>query len=139
MGRDKEPDYVKLREDRRKDLRSQLLVLKVSSGDKKTFFGYGKTLSKSGMFISSVNPRDVGEEFAISFKLPDDQTEVKCRCRVAWTREYASASEREPGMGIEFLDLDDSIKVRIDEWVKNEPKKDRPPIKGMQPDEDSNF
>jgi hypothetical protein len=76
MGQDKEPDYVKLREDRRKDLRSQLLVLKVSSEDKKTFFGYGKTLSKSGMFISTVNPRAVGEEFAISFKLPDDQTEV---------------------------------------------------------------
>jgi hypothetical protein len=57
---------------------------------------------------------------------------------VAWAREYVSATEREPGMGIEFLDLDDSIKTRIDDWVKNEPKKDKPPIKETPP-ENSDF
>jgi Tfp pilus assembly protein PilZ len=135
MGSNKEPEYVPLREDRRKDLRSQLLVLRVKSADKKTFFGYGKTLGQSGMFIASVNPQEAGSEFEISFMLPDDKTEVKCRCRVAWTRQYASAAGREPGMGIEFLDLEPHIKAKIDEWVKKEPGKDKPFMKRTPPED----
>jgi uncharacterized protein (TIGR02266 family) len=118
VKRDKEPEFVHLREDRRKHLRSQLIVLRVHSKDKKTFFGYGKTLGQGGMFITTVNPRKIGDEFEISFMLPDETTEVKCRCRVMWTRQYVSASELEPGMGIQFLNLDDKMKNKIEEWVK---------------------
>lgn len=118
LGLGKGADYVALRHDRRVDLRSELLVLRAESADKKVFFGYARKISKSGMFISTVNPKKVDEEFDIAFMLPDEVTEVKCRCRVAWTMEYSQDMEYDPGMGIQFLDLDENIEKKIEEWVK---------------------
>ncbi|MBI5599925.1 MAG: PilZ domain-containing protein [Deltaproteobacteria bacterium] len=104
--------------DKRKDLRTYLLILRVNGERDNIFFGYARNLSRSGMFISSVNPRQRGEEFEVSFKLPDDGTLVRCRCRVAWKREYDSKTKLEPGMGLEFIGLDPGIMERIDEWVR---------------------
>ncbi len=120
-GKDKDqPDqnFVLLRSNRRKNLRKQLLVLKVKGEDKKgTFFGYAKTISRGGMFITSVNPRKVGEEFEITFKLPGLDADIRCKCSVIWMREYDSLVKQEPGMGIRFVDLDNELRDKIDEWV----------------------
>jgi uncharacterized protein (TIGR02266 family) len=115
-------DYVLLRPNRRKDLRRHLLVVRVSSAEKNIFFGYAKNISRGGMFIATINPRKIDEEFPISFKFPGDETEVNCLCRVAWTREYDPDSKREPGMGIRFLNLDPDMKIKIDEWAKKAEK-----------------
>jgi uncharacterized protein (TIGR02266 family) len=114
-------DFVTLRANRRKNLRKQILVLKVKgSGSRGAFFGYAKTISKGGMFIASVNPRKVGEEFEINFELPGTKEKATCRCKVAWMREYDPGSIRyEPGMGITFIDLAEDKRTKIDEWVKN--------------------
>jgi|SRR3989338_8159668 len=118
-GEVKEPDYVLLRENRRKNLRGQLIVLKVVGEDRRgSFFGYAKTISRGGMFITSVNPRTIGEEFEISFKLPAGGAEVKCKAAVAWRREYDPQLKLEPGMGIKFLDLGEDLRGKIDEWVR---------------------
>lgn len=119
-GKQVENEYVVLRSDRRSNLRKQLLVLKVKGEDQKgSFFGYAKTMSRGGMFIASVNPRGLGEEFEITFRLTGEHTDIKCRCAVAWVRHYDSlAKQNEPGMGIKFLDLDDATRDRIDEWVR---------------------
>lgn len=113
-------DFVVLREDRRKNLRKQLLVLKVKgSGVKGSFFGYAKVIGRGGMFIASVNPRPVGEEFELSFELPGTTTEVTCRCKVKWIREYDPKSiTYEPGMGVSFVDLPEEHRASIDEWVR---------------------
>lgn len=112
-------NYVVLRSDRRKFLRKQILVLKVRGEDKKgSFFGYGKTIGRGGMFIASVNPKKVGEEFDISFKLPGGGVDVRCRCVVAWQREYDPDTKHEPGMGIKFLDLANDVRDKIEEWIK---------------------
>lgn len=117
---DPEDQYVLLRSDRRKNLRKQLLVLKIrGEDDRGVFFGYAKTVSRGGMFISSVNPRKMAEEFDISFRLDDaNGREIKCRAVVVWVRQYDSLIKQEPGMGIKFLDLDDATKDEIDEWIK---------------------
>lgn len=111
-------DYTPLRSDRRKNLRSQLLVLNVRiESNNKSFFGYAKVLGRSGMFITSVNPKKVGEEFFIEFTLPD-KTVARCKCCIVWRREFVPRSPHEPGMGIKFIDLSEDIRNRIDEWVK---------------------
>lgn len=113
-----ENQYVVLRSDRRKNLRKQLLVLKVKGEDTKgAFFGYAKTLSRGGMFIASVNPRKIGEEFDITFRLTGDDKDIKCKCAVVWRREY-EPHQHDPGMGIKFLDLGEEVKDKIDEWLK---------------------
>ncbi|MBI2399977.1 MAG: PilZ domain-containing protein [Deltaproteobacteria bacterium] len=120
-GKKEQPEdqYVLLRSDRRKNLRKQLLVLKIRGEDNRgVFFGYAKTISRGGMFISSVNPRKMGEEFEITFKLDEKQgREIKCRAVVVWIREYDSLVKQEPGMGKKFMDLDDAIRDEIDEWI----------------------
>ncbi len=113
-----EDEHVLLRSDRRKNLRTQLLVLKIRGEDNRgVFFGYAKTISRGGMFISSVNPRKMAEEFEITFKLDELGREIKCRAVVVWVREYDSLVKQEPGMGIKFLDLDDATRDEIDEWI----------------------
>ncbi|MFQ5735483.1 MAG: PilZ domain-containing protein [Thermodesulfobacteriota bacterium] len=118
-GKGVEPEFVVLRSNRRKNLRQQLLVLKVKGEDTRgTFFGYAKTISRGGMYIASVNPRKVGEEFEITFRL-DTEPDIKCRCVVAWQREYKPGS-LEPGMGIKFIDLNEAVRDRIDSWVNSQ-------------------
>ncbi len=115
-----EYEYVVLRSDRRKNLRKQLLVLKIrGSDDKGAFFGYGKVMGRGGMFISTVSPRDVGEEFELSFKTPAKGREVRCICVVAWRRGFDPKFKEEPGMGIKFLDLDEEARDEISEWVSS--------------------
>lgn len=118
MENGKDDQYVVLRSDRRKNLRKQLLVLKVKGEDARgAFFGYAKTMGRGGMFIASVNPRKVGEEFVISFKLGSRGPDIKCRCSVVWVREY-TPHKQDPGMGIRFEDMDEVTRDMIDEWVR---------------------
>lgn len=116
-GKEQEPQFVVLRSNRRKNLRKQLVVLKVMGSDTRgTFFGYAKTLSRGGMYIASVNPRKVDEEFEITFNLSDGEPDIKCRCVVVWQRQYQPHSP-DPGMGIKFVDLNEAARDRIDAWV----------------------
>ncbi|MBI5888364.1 MAG: PilZ domain-containing protein [Deltaproteobacteria bacterium] len=119
-GKNKD-DYTVLRSDKRAHLRKQILVIKVrGEDDKGVFFGYGKDISRGGMFITTVNPRKSGEEFDIAFKLAGEGIEVKCRCRVQWLREYDPKVKYEPGMGIQFLNIDNEAADKIEEWAKKQ-------------------
>lgn len=114
-----EEKVVHLRTDRRKTLRKSILVLKVKGeGEKGVFFGYANVLGKGGMFITTVNPMEQGAEFDISFRLPGAGNDIKCRCRVAWRRQYNPAElNREPGMGIQFLDISEEMVSEIEGFL----------------------
>jgi uncharacterized protein (TIGR02266 family) len=104
--------------DRRTDLRQPILVTQVKMGDeRKYFFGYAINISRSGIFIQTVSPKDVGCEFSIEFTIPKTDITVKCGCRVIWSRKYSKSGKHEPGMGLEFTDLDPAVAGRIEEWI----------------------
>lgn len=114
------PECSPLRADRRKNLRKQIIVLKVKGIDSNgSFFGYAKTLSRGGMFITTVAPKNAGEEFEISFTLTGDPLPVRGVCKVVWRRDYDPKLKQEPGMGVKFVDLDVNMAARIEQWVKN--------------------
>ncbi len=120
-GEKSRSDFVLLRANRRKNLRGHLLVLKVKGSSRnKSFFGYAKTISRNGMFIASISPKEVGEEFTLEFKPPTMNVPVTCLCTVIWRREYKPDSPREPGMALKFIDLDDTSREAIDTWAKNQ-------------------
>ncbi len=110
---------VHLRADRRKSLRKSILVLKVKGeGEKGVFFGYANVLGKGGMFITTINPMEEGSEFSISFRLPGSSLDIKCRCRVAWRRLFNPAERgREPGMGIQFIDISSEMTEAIESFL----------------------
>ncbi|MBI3595873.1 MAG: PilZ domain-containing protein [Nitrospirae bacterium] len=107
--------------DKRKSLRYPILILKVTEeGKKEHLFGYAKNISRSGFFIQSVNPREPGERFTISFHIPKTEIRVRCRCEVVWMRKYHPKEKLEPGYGIRFLDLSPGVADAIDAWIKQQ-------------------
>lgn len=104
--------------DRRTNIRGAILVTQVKMGDERRyFFGYAKNVSRSGIFIQTVTPKNVGDKFNIEFVIPKSDIHVKCSCEVIWSRHYSKTDKKEPGMGLNFIDLDLSVADRIEEWV----------------------
>lgn len=104
--------------DKRKHLREPIIVFKIiEEGNQPYFFGYAKNISRSGVFIASVNPRNPGEQFNITFQIPKTDIKAKCQCEVVWTRKYNQGSRLEPGYGIRFLDLSEEVASSIDKWI----------------------
>ena len=107
--------------DLRSNLRSPLLVLKVKLEGEKAFFGYAKNISRSGMFIATVNPREPGSRFSVEIPLPAPLNRpVTCTCEVVWQRRFEKKSKHEPGMGLKFIDMPEEIAQAIDDWIRNQ-------------------
>jgi hypothetical protein len=106
--------------DSRQALRAPIMVLQTDAPDgHKRFFGYAKNLSKSGMMIGTINPREPGSRFWVEFPLPDPVNRVAtCHCEVVWQRRYSREHRYDPGMGLRFLDLPEDMAEAIDEWVR---------------------
>ena len=106
---------------RRKHLRSPLIILNIiNAGGSKTFFGYGKNISLGGVFIGTVNPREIGTHFRLEIPLPAPILKiVQCECEVVWNRQFSKGSTLEPGMGLKFIDLPESDGESIDRWVRH--------------------
>lgn len=120
MDNERSEEYQKA-PDRRASLREPVIVLKVTEEiDRKYFFGYAKNISRGGLFIASINPRKAGQQFDITFQIPDTAIKVKCQCEVVWSREYKRKGSMEPGYGVRFLNLQDKVAVTIDRWLSSQ-------------------
>jgi hypothetical protein len=119
MSEDKHPAPDQPQADKRKNLRSPLLTLRVRLDDgRKVFFGYTKNISRSGMFISSVNPKVPGEIYQVEIPLPAPISKtIECACEVVWCRHYDKKSPYEPGMGLKFVGLSSEVSTEIDRWI----------------------
>ena len=117
----KDPD-ADVQKSKRRDLRAPLIVQKIKIEDgQKVFFGYSKNISRSGMFIASINPLDPGAQIDVEIPLPSDQNKsVRCRCEVIWKRRFSKKSIYEPGMGLKFIDIPDDLAAELDDWAKQE-------------------
>ena len=105
--------------DRRSSLRKTITVSRVDVlEDKPVFFGYAADLSKSGIFIKTVNPRPVGSSYRIKFSIPETGISVECEAEVVWTRDYDDKITYPPGMGLKFLGLDEKVSRDIESYVE---------------------
>jgi len=118
---DKDPD-AEIQKSKRRDLRAPLIVQKIKIEDgQKVFFGYSKNISRSGMFIASVNPLEPGTQVEVEIPLPSDHRQsVRCGCEVIWKRLFSKKSIYEPGMGLKFLDISEDLAKELDEWATQE-------------------
>ena len=83
----------------------------------KVFIGYTKNVSRNGLFLASGESLCVGDRFPVEFVLPDGQTKVNCHCEVIWTKEKKSGQDTSCGVGVRFVDMEDSQKRLMEEWV----------------------
>jgi hypothetical protein len=113
--------------DQRKTLRAPLIVLQVKMDDAgKSFFGYARNISRSGMFIPVTVPREPGSRFLVEIHLPAPiNRDIRCTCEVVWKRTFSAKSQESPGMGLKFIDMPEEVAVAIDNWIKtqNQPEK----------------
>jgi len=116
------------RVEERRSVRSPLLVLEVRGRHyNKIFIGYTENMSKDGFFLSAHQPLKAGDQFPVEFVLPDNTTTVSCTCEVVWTKKFKSRSVNSTGVGVRFLDLDESKKRVIDGWVTRTENKKKAP------------
>lgn len=113
------PEYAAKQMNQRHATRAPLIVEKIPCGDgQKTLFGYAKNISRGGLFIATVKPREPGEEFVIELTLPTEPRHtLRCRCEVVWKRHFQRKDSNEPGMGLRFLELAAADGDKIDAWV----------------------
>ncbi len=75
-------------------------------------------ISKGGLFINTRNPLAVGTTVRLIISLPDTAFPFDLTGRVMRVNEFDNPSNQVPGMGIEFVDVDDEKRARIERFVE---------------------
>src|SRR4051812_38133315 len=80
------------------------------------FTGWGTNLSSGGVFVNSQTAPPLGTRVHVLLQLPG-HTECKLAGRVAWAQASGPGVD-EPGMGIEFLQIDEGTRELVGRMVE---------------------
>ena len=86
------------------------------SSEAGTFSGWGTNLSVGGVFVNSHRAPPIDTRVHILLQLPG-HSECKLLGRVAWAQASGPGVD-EPGMGIEFLEVDDETRSLVGQIVE---------------------
>lgn len=92
-------------------------------------------ISRGGMFIATLSPLNSGAEVRLVFSLPGMPIMFDLNGTVKWTQEE-EAPDQPAGMGIEFFQITDQIRKRIESYVEKHKDKlptPRRPVPVEQP------
>lgn len=92
--------------------------VKYTTPEGKQFDSLTGGIGGGGFFIESSQPLAPGTELAVEFALPDRPWEKhKARAKVAWTRNKPERYLLFPGMGVQFIEIDDKSRKELVELV----------------------
>lgn len=89
----------------------------VENSEGECFSVYANNISRSGLFIVSITPFELGERLYITLQIPETDINTRCQGEIVWARIYDPVTKIEPGYGVRFIDLPEDIAIRIDNWV----------------------
>jgi uncharacterized protein (TIGR02266 family) len=75
-------------------------------------------ISRGGIFINTRNPLAVGAVVRLIVSLPDAAFPFDLTGRVIRTHAYDPDSDEMAGMGIEFMDVDEEKRARLERFVE---------------------
>ena len=78
------------------------------------FSEFSRNVNEGGIFIETDSPLEMDEKVQLSFQLPGSDSPIRVTGRVAWIADDPT----NPGMGIEFDDLDAEARAHIDELIR---------------------
>ncbi len=78
---------------------------------------WATNISRGGLFINTRKPLPVGTAVKILIQLPGASFPFQLGGRVTRITEYDNRANMVPGMGIEFVDMDDSKRRDIESFV----------------------
>lgn len=92
--------------------------VKYTTPEGKQFDSLTGGIGGGGLFIESSQPLAPGTELTVEFALPDRPWEKhKAKAKVAWTRNKPERFLLFPGMGVQFIDIDDKSRNELVELV----------------------
>ena len=86
---------------------------------------YSSDLSKSGVFLCTQTFLPLNAVVRLMLQLPEGGGEIPVICRVVYVRDEPAASStgKPAGMGLEFLDIADDCRARIEKFIAEQPSK----------------
>jgi uncharacterized protein (TIGR02266 family) len=79
---------------------------------------WATNISRGGLFINTRNPLAVGTKVKLIISLPDAAFPFDLTGRVTRVTEFDNTANMVPGMGIEFVDVDESKRQQIATFVE---------------------
>jgi uncharacterized protein (TIGR02266 family) len=101
--------------ERRRSARTPIVVRIEYSTVDALFSDFTRNINEGGVFIESDAPAPLDSEVHLRFQLPGTREALRVSGRVAWIDAEQNGKPR--GMGIEFDNLSDADRARIDELV----------------------
>lgn len=92
------------------------VMASVSSEEHGSYSGWGTNLSQGGVFLNAQGAPPVGTRVSVLLQLPGAH-ECKLLGRVVWSQP-AGPGVDEPGMGIEFLEVDEPTRSTVRQIVE---------------------
>lgn len=74
-------------------------------------------LSRGGLFLKTMFPREVGTQLRCVFHLPDGRRPVVAEGEVVWNRRGSPSRLAPPGMGVRFYGLTEMDQERLSHYV----------------------
>ncbi|MCP4872661.1 MAG: TIGR02266 family protein [Proteobacteria bacterium] len=105
------------REHNRRPLRLQLNYRDATGGN--FLYQYSQNISKGGIFIETDTPMPSGASLVVRFAVPDSDDSIEVEGTVVWVNEFKEGGDNpNPGMGIQWTNLDDEARGTIAAVVK---------------------
>jgi Tfp pilus assembly protein PilZ len=101
--------------ERRKNSRSDVQVWAVEKDNNSTSFHLLTNLSIEGFFIEKKLPLPVGS--IIDFELELDGEKLPLRGKIV--NNYENPVTKNSGAGVHFVDMDEKVKTKIEEYLKS--------------------
>lgn len=79
---------------------------------------WATNISRGGIFINTRKPHPVGSLVRLIISLPDAAFPFDLTGKVMRVNEFDNPSNQVPGMAIEFMDVDDDKRSRIERFVE---------------------
>lgn len=97
-------------------LHHELLVAYQTIGE--FISAWAVNISKGGLFVNTPNPLPVGSVVKLKVSLPDAAFPCDLTGRVTRIAEHDPAAKGNPGMALEFIDVDDEKRLRLERFVE---------------------
>ncbi len=111
-------EEARAQNERRQHLRATYKASINLTSESNFYTGFTDDLSEGGLFVATHNTILRGNIADIEFMLPDDDNPISVQGEVRWVREYRPENDAPPGMGLKFINLSDSVRQRITNFVK---------------------
>jgi len=106
-------------EERRSSLRIPVEMWVEESTERELYFQRGANISVGGIFLERTIPHPRGTVVSLQFTLPDDAEPVRVKGEIVNVGEAST----DLGMGVKFVDLSDSDRRRIQDYIQRASQK----------------